>query len=267
MGDLDIRGALSSVTLEALLEAATLVVLASLLILLVQKLLPAVAGRLSGKPRLYLLASVPLLRLLIIILTIIMVVPVLVEPSFENMVAIFGALGLALGFAFKDYANSLIAGIVTLYEMPYRPGDWIEVNGQYGEVRAIGTRAAEIVTLDDTVIVIPHGLLWNSLLANGNDGTDNLMCVAELYLDPNHHVQRMLDLFRDVIFCSPLTRTYQPVLVTVSASDDAMCYRLKAYPLEPRDQSRFISDLTARAAEVCLEQGVRMVSKRVTDPS
>ena len=73
-----------------------------------------------------------------------MVVPVLVEPSFENMVAIFGALGLALGFAFKDYANSLIAGIVTLYEMPYRPGDWIEVNGQYGEVRSIGTRAAEV---------------------------------------------------------------------------------------------------------------------------
>src|SRR5690554_682258 len=101
MGDLDIKGALSSITSEALLEAAILVVIASLLI---------------------------------IILTITMVVPVLVEPSFENMVAIFGALGLALGFAFKDYANSLIAGIVTLYEMPYRPGDWIEVNGQYGEV-------------------------------------------------------------------------------------------------------------------------------------
>src|SRR5690554_2914561 len=109
MGDLDIKGALSSITSEALLEAAILVVIASLLI---------------------------------IVLTITMVVPVLVEPSFENMVAIFGAL--ALGFAFKDYANSLIAGIVTLYEMPYRPGDWIEVNGQYGEVRSIGTRAAEV---------------------------------------------------------------------------------------------------------------------------
>ena len=70
-------------------------VIASLLILVV-KLLPAVAGKLSGKPRLYLLASVLPLRLLIIILTITMVVPVLVEPSFENMVAIFGALGLAL---------------------------------------------------------------------------------------------------------------------------------------------------------------------------
>ncbi|MBE0485041.1 mechanosensitive ion channel domain-containing protein [Marinobacter sp.] len=256
----------SSITTDALLEALVVVVVAWLLIMLVQKLIPAFASKLSGKIRRYLLASVPLLRLLIIVLTIVTVVPILVEPSFENMVAVFGALGLALGFAFKDYANSLIAGIVTLYEMPYRPGDWIEVNGQYGEVRSIGTRAAEMVTLDDTVVVIPHSLLWTTLLANGNDGTDNLMCVAELFLDPNHDVARMQNLFRDAVFTCPLTKTYQPVIVTVSATDDAMRYRLKAYPLEPKEQSCFISDLTARAAAVCANEGVRMVSKRVTKP-
>jgi small-conductance mechanosensitive channel len=127
MGDFGFKETFSSITSDALLEALAVVLLASVLIMLVQKLIPALAGKLGGKLRLYLLASVPLLRLLIIVLTIVTVVPILVEPSFENMVAIFGALGLALGFAFKDYANSLIAGIVTLYEMPYRPGDWIEV--------------------------------------------------------------------------------------------------------------------------------------------
>lgn len=267
MGDFGFKETFSSITSEALLEALGVVILASVLIMLVQKLIPAFAGKLGGKPRLYLLASVPLLRLLIIVLTIVTVVPILVEPSFENMVAVFGALGLALGFAFKDYANSLIAGIVTLYEMPYRPGDWIEVNGQYGEVRSIGTRAAEMVTLDDTVVVIPHSLLWTTLLANGNDGTDNLMCVAELFLEPNHDVARMRTLFRDTVFTCPLTKTYQPVIVTVSATGDAMCYRLKAYPLEPREQARFISDLTARAAAVCASEGVRMVSKQLMAPA
>ena len=260
MGDFGLKDALSSITSGAVLEAVAVVVAASLLVLAIQKLLPALAGKLSGKVRLYLLASVPLLRLLIIILTIVMVVPILVKPSFENMLAIFGALGLALGFAFKDYANSLIAGIVTLYEMPYRPGDWIEVDGKYGEVRAIGTRAAEIVTLDDTVIVIPHSLLWTTLLANGNDGTDNLMCVAELYLDPNHDVARMQSLFRDALFACPFTKTYQPVVVTVAAQDIGMKYRLKGYPLEPKHQVPFISDLTARAAEICRAEGIRMVS-------
>lgn len=190
MEELGLKQALDSITTQALLQAILLVVFAGLIIFAVQKLFPRVASKLGGKPRLYILASVPLIRLLIIVGTIILVVPTLVKPSVENMIAIFGALGLALGFAFKDYANSLIAGIVILYEMPYRPGDWVEVDGRYGEVRSIGTRAAELVTPDDTVIVVPHGKLWDALIANSNDGTDHLLCVAEFHLEPNHDMEK-----------------------------------------------------------------------------
>jgi small-conductance mechanosensitive channel len=260
MGDLGIREAFSAITSESLLESLMVVLLATGLIIVIQKLFPRIAVKLGGKPRFYILASVPLLRLIIIVVTIIVVVPILVEPSFENMVAIFGALGLALGFAFKDYANSLIAGIVTLYEMPYRPGDWIEVDGQYGEVRSIGTRAAELVTPDDTVVVIPHGKLWASLIANANNGTDNLMCVAEFNLEPHHDVSRVMALLRDVAYTCPLTRTFRPVVVVVSNKPWGMCYRLKAYPIELKDQFRFISELTAKGASALASEGVRFVS-------
>jgi len=258
-----LRETFSTITWEALVEAMLVVTAAALLIFLIQKLIPRVAGELGGKFRLYLLASVPLARLLIIVITVIMVVPILVEPSFENMIAIFGALGLALGFAFKDYANSLIAGIVTLYEMPYRPGDWIEVDGQYGEVRSIGTRAAEMVTPDDTVVIIPHGKLWNALIGNGNDGSENLMCVAEFHLAPHQDVRRVMALLRDVAFASPYTRTMKPVVIVVANKAWGMTYRLKAYPLEPRDQYSFISDLTARGSEVLLGEGVAFASMPV----
>lgn len=260
MGDFGLKSALSSLTSEALLEALALVVVASLVIMAMQTFVPKVAHKLGGKPKLYLLASVPLVRLLIIILTIILVVPILIEPSFENMVAIFGALGLALGFAFKDYVSSLIAGIVTLYEMPYRPGDWIEINGKYGEVRSIGTRAAEIVTPDDNVVIIPHSTLWAALIANGNDGSDNLMCVTEFHLRPGHDVRRVMALLRDVAFTSPLVKTWQPILVHVRNSEHGMRYLIKAYPLDPRDQFRFISELTSRGAEALTAEGLQFTT-------
>lgn len=263
MDDFGIKQAFSSMTSQAVLEALLVIVLASGVILLVQKLLPRLASKMGGKSRLYLLALVPLLRLLIIIGTFILVVPILIEPSFENMLAIFGALALALGFAFKDYANSLIAGIVILYEMPYRPGDWIHVNGQYGEVRSIGTRAAKIVTADDSVVIIPHNTLWNALIVNGNDGSDNLMCVATLHLLSGHNVRQVLELLRDVAYTSPLTRTWKPVVVTVSNRVWGMEYAIKAYPLEPRDQFRFVTELTARATEELQARGVGFVSAPV----
>lgn len=264
MDDLGIKEAFASITGQALLKALVVILIASLIILAIQKVFPRVAEKLGGKPRLYLLASVPLLRLLIILATVVAVVPILVEPSFENMVAIFGALALALGFAFKDYANSLIAGIVTLYEMPYRPGDWIEVDGQYGEVRAIGARAAEIVTPDDTLVIIPHSKLWNSLIANGNDGTDNLMCVADFHLEANHDVGQVRALLRDIVFTSPRTKTWQPVAVIVFNKPWGMHYRVKAYPFDPKEQFQFISELTARGSAELARQGVRFVSAPVT---
>lgn len=263
MGDLGLKDALDAITSGAIVDAAILIAVAWLFILGVQKILPGIASRFSGKPRLYILAAVPLLRLVIILGVIVLIVPILLEPTFENLVAVFGALALALGFAFKDYANSLIAGIVTLYEMPYRPGDWIEVDGQYGEVRSIGTRAAIIVTPDDTAVVIPHGKLWSSLIANGNDGTGNLMCVAEFYLDPEHDAAEVKARLRDVAFTSPWTKTYQPVIVVLSERPWGTCYRLKAYPVDPRDQFQFISDLTIRGKAVLRQMNVRQVTAPV----
>ena len=74
--------------------------------------LPWLANRLHGRARHYLLASVPLLRLVLIVVALDLALPIIVEPSLRNMVALLGAAGLAIGFALKDYASSLIAGVV-----------------------------------------------------------------------------------------------------------------------------------------------------------
>ena len=179
--------------------------------------------------------------MIIIFCAILLIVPVLVEPSFENLFALLGALGIVLGFAFKDYISSLIAGIVTLFEITYRPGDWIEIDGHYGEVREIGMRSTEIVTPDDTVIIVPHLKMWNGLIANSNDGSRNLMCVANYYLLPNHDSQTVISMLYDVALTSVYLQLQRPVLVLAQEKPYGTHYRLKAYPIDPRDQFLFIS--------------------------
>ena len=252
----DIARIFTDLSLSAILNVALIAVGALLLIALSQRLLSWVANKLSGAYRLYILASVPLLRLFIIALSIILIVPQIIEPTVANMVALLGASGLVLGFGLKDYFSSLIAGIVALYEMPYRPGDWIEVDGAYGEVKHIGMRTVDIITPDDTTVSIPHLKMWDNLIFNANDGAPNLMCITDFYLNPRHDAVCAKQALYDVALTSPYICLERPIAVIVSEKPWGTHYRLKAYPIDLRQQFHFISDLTIRGKAALIRLGM-----------
>ncbi|MFO8085372.1 MAG: mechanosensitive ion channel [Desulfobacterales bacterium] len=246
-----------SLNSQVILKAVLIFVAAWLLVVLSQRFLRFLAEKFSGQRRHFILASVSVLRLVIIFTAIVLVIPILVEPSFENLFALMGALGIMLGFAFKDYTSSLIAGIVTLFEMPYRPGDWIEIEGNYGEVKKIDMRCAEIITPDDTVVTVPHLKLWDGLIANSNDGTRSLMCVVDYYLLPNHDALKVKNTLYDVALTSVYLQLQRPIVVIIQEKPFGTHYQLKAYPNDPRDQFFFITDLTVRGKSALLDLGVK----------
>jgi len=240
-----------------LLELALVVLGAIALIAVSQNLLPWIAGRLHGRPRYYLLALVPALRLLVLLGALLLILPILIEPSVQNMVAVLGAVGLAVGFALKDYVSSLIAGVVSTVEVDYRPGDWIEVGGVYGEVRRIGMRTVRIVTPDDTLVSIPHLKLWNEPVFNANNGGPSLQCVADFYLASDHDAKRVCETLRDVALTSPFLQLEQPVAVVAEEQPWGTRYRVRAYPVDPHQQFRFVTDLTVRGKAALQALGVQ----------
>ncbi len=261
MGDSgDVPAIFRSLTSENLIQIALIVVASWLIIVLSQRYLPRLANRVAGSYRLLLLAFVPVLRLVVIAVALALLVPRLIEPTFENLVTLFGALGLALGFAFKDYVSSLIAGVVTLFEMPYRPGDWIEVDKTYGEVKQISMRSLKVVTPDDTVVIIPHLKLWDHLIFNANDGGQNLLCIADFYLHPRHDAAQVKHILHDVALTSVFLQTEQPINVIVLDKPWGTHYRLKAYPIDPRQQFHFVTDLTVRGKAALINLGVEFTA-------
>ena len=240
-----------------LVRILLVVVVAWLLTRVVERLLPWLAQRVTGRLRPYILPSVPVLRLLILIGAIVSIIPLIIEPTFQNLIAILGAVGLALGFALKDYASSIMAGIVALYERPYRPGDWVQVNGAYGEVTTVGLRAFRLVTPDDTTVTIPNIKLWQSNIFNANDGRRDLMCVTDFYLEPRHDASLVRQLLNDVALTSPYVNLTRPRTVIVMEKPWGTHYRVKAYPVDARDQFQFITDLTIRGKAALDELGVQ----------
>lgn len=241
-------------------EIVTILVVAGVVIAGLQRTLPWIGNRLHGKRRLHLLALVPVIRLLTIVSTFLLIVPLLINPSLQNMVALLGTIGVALGFALKDYASSLIAGVVVVGERPYRNGDWVRIGDIYGEVQHVGMRTVRLVTPDDNVVTIPHARLWTDAIANANDGGPRLMVVAPFYLHPRHDAARVRQLLLDVALTSPYLHVDAPVDVIVQEKPWGTWYQLKAYPVDARQQFLFLSDLTVRAKAALSRAGVEFAA-------
>jgi len=221
-----------------------------------QRVLPWIAEKFSGRLRLNILAYVPVMRVIIITLTVILIITRIIDPTFQNLAVLVGSLAIVLGFAFREYISSLIAGITTLFEVPYRHGDWIEIDGIYGEVQSIGMRAAQILTADDTTVTIPHLKLWDTLIHNSNKGGPDLQCVADFYLHPDHDAKKVRNILYDVALVSSYLKIDQPITVVLEEKPWGTHYKIRAYPLDPRQQFLFVSDLTVRGKTELSRMGV-----------
>jgi small-conductance mechanosensitive channel len=224
-------------------------------------LLPKVADAVPARFRTRVLTLVPALRLAIGLAVIVWAVPKVIAPTPQNLIAVVGALGIALGFAFKDYVASLVAGVVAVAERPYRQGDWVRFGDHYGEVRRVGSRAIQLVTLDDDVVTIPHGRLWTDDVANANDGARTLLVVTEVWLHPDHDADAVHRRLTDVLVTSRYLDPTRPFRVVLVDHAWGSRYALKAYPLDARDQVAFRTDLSVRAKEAVRALGVRFVER------
>ncbi|MDR9502233.1 MAG: mechanosensitive ion channel [Desulfurivibrionaceae bacterium] len=196
-------------------------------------------------------------QLLIVLAAVFTAVPLLIEPALQYMVAILGSLGLALGFALKDYASDLIAGIVAIGEFNYRNGDWVQLGEVYGEVRHVGLPSVEIVTPDDSRVLVPHSFLGNKPVINANNGDARLQCIADFYLHPQHNAQQVRKALEDVALTSPYLYFDDPVAVIVKEESWGTHYCLKAYQVEAGQQFRFRTDMTVRGKAELLDSGLQ----------
>jgi len=86
-----------------------------------------------------------------------------------GVIAVLGSAALAVGLALKDSLSDFASGIMIIFNKPFKEGDYIQVDGCEGTIRAIHLLHTEIYTSDNKRIVINNSRVNSNSIINYSD--------------------------------------------------------------------------------------------------
>ena len=241
------RELLTRITTGKIVQAIIIVLVCVIALRVVEWLVNWGSERIARERRLRVKQLLPFLRTLILIATIATLMNLFLNLSPENILAVTGTVAVALGFAFKDYASSIIAGIVGIFESPYRVGDRVQIGDDYGEVVSYGLRGIRLQTPNDNTVTIPHNKIWTESVSNANAGELEAQVVTEFYFAHEVDTELVTKILYRAAHTSRYTQLDLPIVVAMAETPSGTHFKLKSYPLDARDEFVYITDLTNKA--------------------
>lgn len=85
-------------------------------------------------------------------------------------------LSVVLGLALQESLSNIFAGIMLTIDRPYKPGDWIQIEGKEGKVLDANWRSTRLLTRDDDILYIPNSTMAKGNIVNLTDPTPEHLC-------------------------------------------------------------------------------------------
>ncbi|WP_299966213.1 mechanosensitive ion channel domain-containing protein [uncultured Roseobacter sp.] len=83
-----------------------------------------------------------------------------------SVVAVIGAAGLAIGLALQGTLSNVAAGVMLILFRPIKLGDFVEVGGEMGTIKAITLNFTELADLSNVQVIIPNSEVWGNVITN-----------------------------------------------------------------------------------------------------
>jgi small-conductance mechanosensitive channel len=77
-----------------------------------------------------------------------------------------GVVGIAVGFAIRDTIENFIASVMLSIRQPFRPKDFVDIDGREGVVVSLTSRATILMTLDGNHLRIPNAQVFKAIIIN-----------------------------------------------------------------------------------------------------
>jgi small-conductance mechanosensitive channel len=108
-----------------------------------------------------------LLAGLVYLAAVFAIIAYVLDLKIQGLLATSGVIAIILGLALQSTLSDLFSGIVLNFSRPYRPGDWINLEGgTEGRVIEMNWRATHILTGRRDLAIVPNSTIAKSKIVN-----------------------------------------------------------------------------------------------------
>ena len=113
--------------------------------------------------------------------------------NITSILALGGAVSVAVGLGAQDIIKDMMAGLFIITENQFGVGDIVELNGFSGTVEAIGIRTTRIRNADGNVHIVPNGQI--SVVTNMSKGFNR--AIVDISVAYGEDIDRVFAVLKD----------------------------------------------------------------------
>jgi small-conductance mechanosensitive channel len=132
-------------------------------------------------------------------------------PPESIVYAALASNGLAVGLAVQDGIRNLLAGVMIIFNPPYRAGDMVKFDGHHGEVTRLDLSVSWLRTFDHNTVMVPSLEALRQAVVNANSGALTATVVIPIDLPIGMPLHAAKAVARDLTRRSPTPRSSQCV--------------------------------------------------------
>ena len=253
------RNVLETIRLGGMFTGVIIVAVTWLLVRVLTAALERAGGRFVHR-RLLLNQIATMLRFVIYAGGIALAVGTSINLSKEVVLALVGTAAVTIGFALKDLAASILAGVTIIIDRPFQVGDRVKFDSFYGEITAIGLRSVRILTLNNQIVTIPNSKFLTEAVASSNHGSLDMLISLEFVIASDQDIVLAKRLVQECMTSSRYVYMGQPWSVVVSQVifDFGAAVRLhaNAHVIDVKFEEQYASDVTERVLLAFRDKGI-----------